>query len=117
LPSGQAVATELGCDVLHGDRIVLGTSPQEAEILQTYGFLEDTPLWYYILKEAEVLGTGGRLGPTGSKLIAEVFIGALRSTPDSYLSAGGTWVPTLRLAWPKVDPQTYEISDLVGLVS
>ncbi len=36
-----------------------------------------TPLWYYILKEAEVLENGERLGPLGSRLIAEVICGGI----------------------------------------
>lgn len=117
LPSGQDVAEALGCDVLHGDRIVIGTAPEEEDVLRKHNFLEDTPLWYYFLKEAEILGTGGRLGPAGSKLIADVFIGALRSTPDSYLSAGGTWLPTLPIGWPKNDQRAFDMSDLIRLVS
>jgi hypothetical protein len=36
-----------------------------------------TPLSYYILKEAEVLENGERLGPLGSRLIAEVICGGI----------------------------------------
>jgi hypothetical protein len=36
-----------------------------------------TPLWYYILKEAELLGNGERLGPLGSRLVAEVICGGI----------------------------------------
>jgi hypothetical protein len=36
-----------------------------------------TPLWYYILKEAEVQSQGARLGELGSRLVAEVLAGAI----------------------------------------
>jgi hypothetical protein len=36
-----------------------------------------TPLWYYILKEAEVFENGERLGPLGSRLVAEVICGGM----------------------------------------
>ena len=36
-----------------------------------------TPLWYYIMKEAEILGNGERLGPLGSRLVAEVIAGGI----------------------------------------
>jgi 6-phosphogluconolactonase (cycloisomerase 2 family) len=36
-----------------------------------------TPLWYYILKEAEVHSNGEMLGKVGSRLVAEVLAGAL----------------------------------------
>ena len=35
-----------------------------------------TPLWYYILKEAELQSKGARLGKVGSQLVAEVLAGA-----------------------------------------
>lgn len=35
-----------------------------------------TPLWYYILKEAELAG-GSHLGPLGSRLVAEVIAGGI----------------------------------------
>lgn len=36
-----------------------------------------TPLWYYLLKEAEVQTGGSQLGQTGSRLLAEVLAGAI----------------------------------------
>ncbi len=36
-----------------------------------------TPLWYYILKEAEATTGGAKLGKTGSRLVGEVLAGAL----------------------------------------
>jgi hypothetical protein len=36
-----------------------------------------TPLWYYVLKEAEVQSGGEQLGTAGSRLVAEVLAGAL----------------------------------------
>lgn len=34
------------------------------------GLHEATPLWYYILKEAQQRGQGERLGPVGATLLA-----------------------------------------------
>ena len=31
-----------------------------------------TPLWYYVLKEAELVEDGLRLGPVGGRIVAEV---------------------------------------------
>ena len=56
LPSGQAVARMMRVPVLD--------ETQLAE-LEPYGMKTSTPLWYYILKEAEVLENGLRLGPVG----------------------------------------------------
>ncbi|MGB9177994.1 MAG: peroxidase family protein [Pyrinomonadaceae bacterium] len=47
-----------------------------------------TPLWFYILAEAKILGKEDRLGPVGSRLVAEVFIGLICRIPDSYLNVG-----------------------------
>ena len=58
-------------------------------------FVESTPLFYYILKEAELREDGLRLGPMGGRIVAEVFIGLLQLDPDSYLNVQPNWVPTL----------------------
>ena len=36
-----------------------------------------TPLWYYLLKEAEIQNNGSRLGKLGSRLVGEVLAGAI----------------------------------------
>ena len=59
------------------------------------GFERSTPLFYYVLKEAEVVEDGLRLGPVGGRIVAEVLIGVLRSDPESYLSVEPSWRPTL----------------------
>lgn len=84
LPSGQAVARHLGYPVLDG--AALG------------GVLEPTPLWFYILKEAE-LQTGGRhLGLVGGRIVAEVIIGLLEGDKQSYLQIEPTWRPIAPIA-------------------
>ena len=37
-----------------------------------------TPLWYYILREAQVKGNGEHLGPVGGRIVAEVLVGPAR---------------------------------------
>jgi hypothetical protein len=106
LPSGQAVAQHLGVTALSSEHF--------AE-LATYGLgLEtNTPLWYYVLREAGVTqttqptlvpsppptptttSTGLRLGPVGGRIVGEVILGLLTADPTSYLSAGKHWRPTL----------------------
>jgi hypothetical protein len=58
-------------------------------------FVTSTPLFYYILKEAELREDGLRLGPLGARIVAEVFIGLLQLDPDSYFSVQPDWVPML----------------------
>jgi len=58
-------------------------------------FVDSTPLFYYILKEAQLREDGLRLGPMGARIVAEVFIGLLQLDPDSYLTVQPGWLPTL----------------------
>ena len=101
VPSGQAIARVMGVTVL--------TSAQLAE-LAPFGMDRSTPLWYYILKEAEVLENCVRLGPVGSRIVGEVFIGLLKADQDSYLVANKNWRPTL----PSAKSGNFEITDLLN---
>ena len=46
-----------------------------------------TPLWYYVLREADVQAEGRHLGAVGSRLVAETLLGSLKRDPDSYLNS------------------------------
>src|SRR5207249_4691359 len=88
LPSGQRLAHEMGLPALEqGDLAELAG----------YGHKLDTstPLWYYTLKEAEVMADGLHLGPVGGRIVAEVIIGLLQTDPAGYLTAHPNWQPTL----------------------
>jgi hypothetical protein len=69
--------------------------PQELAVLKK-AFGEDTPLWYYILREAEFLCNGKKLGPVGGRIVAEVFIGLLIDDKSSYLNMMPGWEPEER---------------------
>ena len=58
--------------------------------------ISSTPLWYYVLKEAELLEDGLHLGPVGGRIVAEVLIGLLQTDPSSYLRCSPRWTPTLQ---------------------
>ena len=85
LPSGQAVAAAIGAPRLSED---------DLKELQPYGFQRSAPLWYYTLKEAELMENGLRLGPLGGRIVAEVLIGLLQADPHSYVNAKQKWQPT-----------------------
>ena len=90
LPSGQDVARAMGIPedlILHARD--LKALPKN--LVKAFG--EDTPLFFYILKEAELFSRGRRLGPVGGRIVAEVFIGLLQGDPFSYLSMQPTWRP------------------------
>ena len=95
LPSGQEVADWLGEQKLPDDLVARG--PHEA-VLRTHGYHSRTPLWYYVLKEAETLGRGNRLGPVGSRIVAETLIGLILNSDFSILDPAdpaGDWKPVL----------------------
>ena len=59
-------------------------------------FGAQTPLWFYILREAETLGSG-HLGPLGTHIVAGTLLGLLIKDPSSYwndTSAGHRWSPS-----------------------
>lgn len=58
--------------------------------LKAGGFEQKTPLWFYVLKEAEILGQGEHLGPLGSTLVAETLIGLIVKDPNSYWHQSGS---------------------------
>jgi hypothetical protein len=88
LPSGQAIAAAMGAPVL--------TEAQLADLNAIYPpFVTSTPLWFYVLREADILGGGAHLGPVGGRIVAEVFIGLLQADPDSFLNQEQPFIPTL----------------------
>ena len=89
LPSGQSVARAIGATPL---------ADADLAELQPYGFQSSTPLWYYVLKEAELVEDGLHLGPVGGRIVAEVLIGLLQSDTSSYLVQKPKWTPTLTSA-------------------
>ena len=94
LPSGQDVAKKLKLTPLTG-----------AEL----GAPEPTPLWFYILKESEILG-GRHLGPVGGRIVGEVLLGLLELDPRSWWSINPTWTPTV----PAADGERgLQMSDLI----
>ncbi len=93
LPTGEAVARRLGEPELSRDEVLKAVSEEQAEALSKDSFTGRTPLWFYILAEAQLSG-GGRLGPVGSRIVASVIIGLVRKSKDSYLRIKD-WSPTL----------------------
>ena len=55
---------------------------------------ERTPLWFYVLREAQVTAAGEHLGPVGGRIVAEVIIGLIQGDRPSYLRQDPDWTPT-----------------------
>jgi len=72
---------------------------------QREAFLKDTPLWFYILREAE-LG-GGKLRGVGARIVAETIHRAMEGSTHSIVR-DPTWKPTLG-----PDQNTFRMVDLL----
>jgi hypothetical protein len=109
LPSGPDVARAMGITPLSDDQLFSGLTIDQASKDDLAG---RQPLWFYVLKESEVLTGSAHLGPVGGRIVAEVLIGLLAGDPLSYLSEEPNWVPDLL---PAATAGTYSLSDLVNL--
>ncbi|TML98081.1 MAG: twin-arginine translocation signal domain-containing protein [Actinobacteria bacterium] len=96
LPSGQKIADAMNVDRLGPIELAeLGPYSDMAKLQGSARFEKSTPLWYYVLKEAELRAGGLTLGPVGGRIVAEVLIGLIQSDPSSYLVQKPKWTPTL----------------------
>lgn len=104
LPSGQAVAGAIG-------EVPLPAGQLGLENLADTGLRDEvtaqTPLWYYVLREAEVVGGGKRLAGVGAYILAETFVGLLLHDENSILNQPftpdpglGTLAGICAAAWP-----------------
>ena len=90
LPSGQQVARAMRAPVLTNPTLGLTDDP---------GWAGEAPLWYYILKEAELPPNNAeRLGAVGGRIVAEVLVGLLQRDPSSYLYLDAAWKPAPPIA-------------------
>lgn len=121
LPSGQEVANALMAegrirpsDRLTIEQLIADTGNRSGTVLRKNHLEENTPLFYYLLKEAELKAGGLTLGPVGSHIVSEVIQKALESDPDSYLAiAGPDWeLP----AWRFPSGIQRPVNSLIGLI-
>jgi Animal haem peroxidase len=115
LPVGQAVAAALEVAKLTEAEVLslsLESGEAQRDALASNGFAERTPLWYYILLEAAKVrkDTGQKhLGPVGSTILAEVFVGLCRVSMNSILR-DCHFTPTLGR-----EPGRFDLQDLLSL--
>jgi heme peroxidase len=94
LPSGQAVAKRLGVPVLKNSDIaarIPGLATAGLTDAPGGPYKGEAPLWLYILAESQIVHDGAKLGPVGSRIVAEVIGGLLAADKNSYIRKG--WVP------------------------
>jgi hypothetical protein len=81
LPSGESLARHMGIAPLTAEQVGIGSS----------GWRGETPLWFYILREADAC-TGGRLlGPVGGRIVAEVLVGLIDADATSFHDKSEGW--------------------------
>lgn len=89
LPNGQQVVEELNLlgfnvNLLTDSEIIDGKAPIEIK--------NNTPLWYYILKEAEVRSDGKHLSDVGGIIVGETIIGLLEADMTSFINRSSEWL-------------------------
>jgi hypothetical protein len=95
VPTGQAMAAAMQVPVMTAAELQQGNTDAVNQALTDGGFIEHTPLWYYVLKEAEIRANGNSLGELGSRIVVETQIGLMRNDPSSYLNdSDGEWNPS-----------------------
>jgi hypothetical protein len=111
LPSGQGMANSFGIPPMTAAQLTSGLPAAEVAVLNSSGgvLLNKTPLWYYVLREAAVLGGGNQLGPVGGRIVAETFVRILKRDASSYLNVSGGFTPML----PSAAPANFTVADLV----
>lgn len=109
LPSGEAVSRSLG------------RTEKEIELIQNNLALHcDTPLWLYLLAEAQYIGRQDQkskyspnegLGPVGARIVAEVLIGILQLDSNSFLGSNPNWSPNIG------EGEDFQFKDLIAFVN
>jgi hypothetical protein len=100
LATGQQMATFLknkGVNLTRLTRAQIRNGRNGADLdsltnAQRDALLSDTPLWFYVLREAEL--NGGKLKGVGARIVAETFHRAIEGSQASIVR-DPTWRPTL----------------------
>jgi hypothetical protein len=98
VPSGQSVAKAMKLPLL---------AKSDLSDLAAQDLDERTPLWFYVLREAQVKAGGEHLGPVGGRIVGELIIGLIEGDSQSFLSQDPTWTPTYG------SNETFEMTDLL----
>ena len=90
-----------------------GDSASDARNSAAAGFSGETPLWYYVLLEAELTEQGKRLGHVGSRIVAGTIEGALYANSQSIVHQPLGWRPK---PWRGRDGSEVQVDTLYDLV-
>jgi len=115
LPSGEKIA-----EAMNRSASEIDTVNQQAKTIAgpDIDLSTGTPLWFYLLTEAEVIGKetmpnqfepGEGLGPVGARIVSETLIGLIEVDPRSFLATNRNWEPSDGLNVKKLaDILTYQ---------
>ena len=132
LASGQAAVRRINerlvaqgrptVPLLSRDDILAGEGDEARALLLAEGpggirLCDETPMWLYVLKEAEAQQGGRRLGAFGSRIVGETVHAAIAAASPSMLAGDGrrpelSWRPDPRLRPAR--PDHYGLRDLVA---
>lgn len=98
LPSGEQVAQAMNRPQTQIDQVT-----NHAASVSGGNLHGATPLWFWLLTEADVIGRdetdqGEGLGPVGATIVAEVIIGLIEGDGRSWLSSNRDWAPHPRVS-------------------
>ena len=128
LPSGQEVARALGEDPISDEELLIGRATADShqkpitDIARS--FAGKAPLWTYILSEAQAMSWKNadpsiptddipiKLGPVGSKIIADVFAALLIGDHTSYLYHDHAFTPIQEFT---CDGTTFGLAELINV--
>ncbi|MEU7528736.1 heme peroxidase family protein [Saccharothrix sp. NPDC042600] len=108
LATGQQIAELFGVAPLTAEQILNGSGGVTLDSLteeQKAAVVANTPLWFYILREAEF--GNGLLGPVGGRIVAEVFHRAMEGSRTSIVREP-SWRPVFG-----PDSNTFRMTDLL----
>jgi hypothetical protein len=77
--------------------------------LANSGWIGETPLWFYVLKEADARHDGERLRPAGGRIVGEVLTTLIDRDLGSFRAATPDWTPTL----PTDQPARFGLAHLL----
>ena len=134
LPSGQALAEALNEQKIPTEELVVGKAQMnddgtiDENLLSSFdelaALINDSPLWYYVLAEANAQWRRDSkgmspekansvpitLGPVGGRIVAETLVGLVMADKgNSYLTVDPNWKPTLLNS----TTGTFGVADLV----
>jgi len=88
LPSGETVALYMGVNPLTAEQVGVAST----------GWHDETPLWYYILREADACTGGHGLGPIGARIVTDVLVGLIDADATSFRHNDRDWRPQKTLS-------------------